>query len=69
MAQRTSRERTKLRMAQLERMVGILSAKNDNTAAHELMGELARQAQEIERLRRIIGMIKTALRDERSYTE
>jgi hypothetical protein len=50
-------------------MVSILDAKNESAATNELMAEIARQNKEIEQLRKIIGMIRSVLRNETPYSE
>jgi hypothetical protein len=60
-AQRASREKTRLHIAHLEKMVKILSEKNGRTATGELMQEMTRLHAEIERLRKIIEGIKSVL--------
>ena len=56
-AQRASREKTRTHIANLERMVQILSEKNGNAATSELLEEMGRMQAEIERLRKIIDSI------------
>jgi len=60
-AQRASREKTRAHIANLERMVQILSEKNGNAATSELLEEMGRMQAEIERLRKIIDSIKGLL--------
>jgi hypothetical protein len=61
-AQRVSREKTRSHIAHLEKMVEILCEKNESEATTELMAEVSRLNQEIDRLRKIIEAIKSVLR-------
>src|SRR4051794_1593087 len=60
-AQRASREKTRSHIAQLEKMVKILSDKDGSPAMSELLEENSRLHGEIERLRKIIENIRSVL--------
>ncbi|RDW74140.1 hypothetical protein BP5796_07582 [Coleophoma crateriformis] len=60
-AQRASREKTRSHIAHLEKMVAILTEKNGNGTTAELLEEMGRLHDEIDRLRKIIEGIKSAL--------
>jgi hypothetical protein len=60
-AQRASREKTRSHIAHLEKTVRILTAKNGSLATSELMEEMAGLHAEIDRLKKIIGGIKSAI--------
>lgn len=60
-AQRASREKTRSHIAQLEKMVRILSEKNGSKATGDLLEEMSRLHAEIDRLRKIIDSIKSVL--------
>jgi len=60
-AQRASREKTRSHIAHLENMVQILSNTNGSAATSKLMEEMTLLQAEIDRLRKIIDSIRSAL--------